>query len=108
MLRAEVDRVVIDGLVTRIARVAELLPLGRAADADFDAARLLRPGTGAASRQGIGTRVGHGFLAFGFLLTSLCAFAARGLRASFVAWTSAGLPAPVSDRFSVVFGVCAG
>jgi hypothetical protein len=36
------------------------------------------------------------------------AFFERDLRASAVAALSAGLPAPVSDGFSVVFGVSAG
>jgi len=39
---------------------------------------------------------------------ALAALVARGLRASLVAWTSPGLPAPVSDGLSVVLGVCAG
>src|SRR4051794_6428687 len=68
----------------------------------------LNPLPGGERRQDCAGSDAHGFFPRGFLLTSCSAFLARGLRASLVAWTSPGLPAPVSDGLSVVLGVCAG
>src|SRR5690349_9633646 len=98
VLGPEVDRVVADALVARVADVPELAPLASSADTDLDAARALRIGArsaAAGARFDIVARVAHGFLLRGFLLTSLSAFCARGLRASFFSLVSAGLPAPV-------------
>ena len=104
VLRAEVDRVVADRLVAGVARMAEL----RSALADVADVRP-RPCGCAVSVMPRFRRPAP--VARGFGSASLaCALAAlaRGLRASFVAWSSAGSPAPVSDGFSVVFGVSAG
>ena len=76
VLRAEVDRVVVDRLVTRIERMAKVLPLAGSADADFDLALL---------RARFAAHVGHDLFPRGFLLTSLSALARRGLRASLAA-----------------------
>src|SRR5207253_5298714 len=109
----------------RIAGVAKLGPLADRADAHLDAARALGLGAGPAGfgEQVSGAGVGHAVpppgrrrpapLGLGSgpppgLLTSFAALAARGLRASFCACTSPGLPAPVSAGVSVVLGVSPG
>ncbi len=82
MLRAEVDRVVADRLVARVARMAELGAVRRRANVDFDLALL---------RAQFGARVGSCF--------TLAACAVHGWLAPAPCF-GLGAPAPVSAGFS--------
>src|SRR5579872_1425912 len=113
MLGSKIDRIIVDLLVAGIANVAKLIPklfaLADSADIDRDrpAGRMSLSATIAHAAPPPGRRrpdpLGFGSGPASGLPTSCWAFFSRGLRASLLACTSLGLPAPVSEGLSVVF-----